>query len=82
MVHPPEQGSEKVYDFPSGVLETSWRLCCENQGRLTEGDLIRLTEEAYAGFVLTEDRAFADIQPARVRAAATACWRDGQPASR
>ena len=82
VVHHHERGSEKIYGSPSGVLETSWRLCCENQGLLTEGDLIRLTEEAYSGFVLVEDRAFADIQSHAPRAAATTFWGAGQPASR
>ncbi len=61
VVHPAEKGSDKIYNSPHGVLKRSWELCRANQGRLTEGDLIRLTEEAYAGFVLAENRDFADI---------------------
>ena len=62
VVHLAEQGSDKIYDQPKGVLKNSWQICRENPGRLTEGDLIRLTEQAYSGFVLAKQREFLDIQ--------------------
>jgi len=62
MVHPPEDGSQHVYGQPPGILEISWELCHQNQGSLSESDLIRLVEEAYSGRELSKIEEFRRIQ--------------------
>ena len=64
MVHPFEEGSQHVYGQPPGILEVSWELCRQNQGCLSESDLIRLVEEAYAGRELSKIEEFRRIQVA------------------
>jgi CRISPR-associated endonuclease/helicase Cas3 len=62
MVHPSEDGSQHVYGQPPGILEISWELCHQNQGCLSESDLIRLVEEAYSGRELSKIEEFRRIQ--------------------
>ena len=62
IVFPCEVGSENVYGEPGGILESSWNLCRSNEGLLTEYDLTRLVEDAYAGRVLSEVTEFRGIQ--------------------
>jgi len=62
IVHSYEDGSEKVYSEPAGILESSWKLCQESQRDLTEDNLIRLVEAAYAGRALSRQEAFSAIQ--------------------
>jgi CRISPR-associated endonuclease/helicase Cas3 len=66
VVFPPEEGSEKVYGEPVGILEASWKLCRDNQKSLTENDLVLLVEHTYEGRVLSEHREFKEIQSATV----------------
>ena len=62
VVFPHESGSEKVYAAPAGILESSWLLCRENPGRVTENDLIHLVEEAYKGRELSSHIDFLGVR--------------------
>jgi CRISPR-associated endonuclease/helicase Cas3 len=68
VVFPFEEGSEKVYGEPSGILGTSWKLCQDNQGDLTENKLVELVEAAYAGRALVQEKAFQTVQAETVAA--------------
>lgn len=64
VVHRHEEGSEKVYGFPPGVLDASWRLCQENQSSPTERELTRMVEEIYEGHAPNNDPGFLHIRGA------------------
>ena len=62
MVHSSEDGQPDTFtDIPPASLEISWELCHQNQGCLSESDLIRLVEEAYSGRELSKDRGVPEI---------------------
>ena len=64
IVHPWEEGSDKVYGRPAGILETTWELCCSLRKPPSERDLIGLVEQAYAGCDFAAEEAFGRIQHA------------------
>ena len=63
MIHHHDKKSEKVYDFPRGILETTWALFKETQ-EPTERDLIAMVEDVYQGFAPRDDKDFRGVRSA------------------
>ncbi|MEZ6115699.1 MAG: CRISPR-associated helicase Cas3' [Pirellulaceae bacterium] len=57
-----EENSDKIYDYPEGVLQRTWDLLTETNGLLTENRLLELVEAAYQGYDLREDDSFKRVQ--------------------
>jgi CRISPR-associated endonuclease/helicase Cas3 len=62
IVHRHDEKSERIYDRPAGVLDTTWAVLSRNQGALTERRLTELVEEVYQGTALETDDGFRRIQ--------------------
>jgi len=62
IVHRHEEKSERVYRHPAGILDRTWSLLGENQGLLTESNLLALVDKAYRDLSLERDDAFLRIQ--------------------
>jgi CRISPR-associated endonuclease/helicase Cas3 len=62
VVHPHEEGDEKIYRFPVAILEASWRACAATTEPPTERDLIRMVEEVYSGHAPAESNLFKEIR--------------------
>ena len=61
VVHLHDKKSENIYKFPSGVLETTWKLFQPTQNP-TERDLIKMVEDVYKGHAPKDDKGFRQIR--------------------
>lgn len=57
-----EENSEKIYDYPEGILDRTWKLLSKVRGLLTENQLLQLVEQVYVGYDLPNDESYKRVR--------------------